>query len=548
MPDNVMPPTRTATGRKAGYGRTALTVTDQFCGAGGSSIGAVAAGAELRLAMNHWKLAIDTHNSNFPNAAHACADISSTDPRRFPSTDILITSPECTNHTSAKGKKRPTMQGDLWNPHPVIDPAAERSRATMWDVPRFAEHHGYKLVVVENVVEARQWVMWDAWLMAMHSLGYDHQAVYFNSMHAPPVPQSRDRMYVVFWRRGNRQPDLEFRPAAHCIRCERIVEARQAWKNPLRRWGKYRAQYVYVCGTCTTVVEPFAHPAAEAIDWALPSQRIGDRERPLAPKTLARIRAGIERFWPAAIVQGAGHTYEHGSYKRAWSTQAPLPTQMTTLLHGIATAPAFSVQLDQPGDGFRCRRLDQPLPTQTARLATALVQPPAFITELRGGGSVARSVREPLATVTASGNHHGLVTPPRGLVVSNFSPGWVRDADAEPIGSITTRAHHSLLEPPDSFLVSYYGQSDASSTSRPMGTVTTRDRHALVTADEPARDIDVDDCRFRMLEPHEVGRAMAFPSDYTVLGNKRDRVRQYGNAVTPPVMAQILERCIATLR
>jgi DNA (cytosine-5)-methyltransferase 1 len=32
------------------------------------------------------------------------------------------------------------------------DAAAERSRATMWDVPRFAETHRYQAVVVENVV------------------------------------------------------------------------------------------------------------------------------------------------------------------------------------------------------------------------------------------------------------------------------------------------------------------------------------------------------------------------------------------------------------
>lgn len=88
--------------RKKSY----ITVTDQFCGAGGSSIGATQAGAEVRLAMNHWKLAIETHNTNFPNVDHDCTDISAVDPRRYPSTDILITSPECTNHSLAKGKPR----------------------------------------------------------------------------------------------------------------------------------------------------------------------------------------------------------------------------------------------------------------------------------------------------------------------------------------------------------------------------------------------------------------------------------------------------------
>jgi hypothetical protein len=37
-----------------------LTITDQFCGAGGSSIGAAAHGFRLRLAMNHWRVAFST--------------------------------------------------------------------------------------------------------------------------------------------------------------------------------------------------------------------------------------------------------------------------------------------------------------------------------------------------------------------------------------------------------------------------------------------------------------------------------------------------------
>ncbi len=83
------------------------------------------------------------------------------------------------------------------------DAAAERSRATMWDVPRFAERHAYRAIVVENVVEAAKWVGWRGWLTTMTDLGYDHQLVSLNSMHAqaidaPRAPQSRDRLYIVF--------------------------------------------------------------------------------------------------------------------------------------------------------------------------------------------------------------------------------------------------------------------------------------------------------------------------------------------------------------
>jgi DNA (cytosine-5)-methyltransferase 1 len=38
---------------------------------------------------------------------------------------------------------------------------------------------------------------------------------------------------------------------------------------------------------------------------------------------------------------------------------------------------------------------------------------------------------------------------------------------------------------------------------------------------------------------------MAFHPDYTVLGNRREQVRQLGNAVTPPA-AEWLIRAIAT--
>src|SRR5207253_1921557 len=137
-----------------------ITITDMFCGAGGSSQGAHAIGLRVRMAANHWQLAVDSHAENFPDADHDCADISSTDPRRYPTTTILWASPECTNHSQAKGRKREAkhLQLALGDDQPPLpDEAAERSRATMWDVPRFAEYHAYPYIVVENVTDARHW-------------------------------------------------------------------------------------------------------------------------------------------------------------------------------------------------------------------------------------------------------------------------------------------------------------------------------------------------------------------------------------------------------
>lgn len=218
---------------------SSFTYTDQFCGAGGSSIAAEdeEIGGKVALALNHWAVAIETHNKNFPDTYHERVDISKVDPRRYNRTSALITSPECTNHSLAKGVKRQTQQ-DLFGSQQV-DPAAVRSRATMFDVVAFTEQHRYDLVVVENVVDIRKWILWDAWWQAMTLLGYHGQVVYFNSMfaHIDPwkvnklhdfVPKSRDRIYVVFTKKGNKAPDLNFRPLAYCEHCSEKVESVQS--------------------------------------------------------------------------------------------------------------------------------------------------------------------------------------------------------------------------------------------------------------------------------------------------------------------------------
>lgn len=97
-----------------------FSVTDLFCGAGGSSLGATQAcrgdrGVQIRIAVNHWRKAVDSHAANFHDTDHDCADISQVHPSRYPRTSILIASPECTNYTRAKGKKRKDLyEADLW--------------------------------------------------------------------------------------------------------------------------------------------------------------------------------------------------------------------------------------------------------------------------------------------------------------------------------------------------------------------------------------------------------------------------------------------------
>ncbi|GHJ45870.1 DNA cytosine methyltransferase [Catellatospora sp. TT07R-123] len=458
-----------------------LTLLDMMCGAGGSTRGATLVdGVQALFAINHWPQAIATHHANFPTVAHDCADISQVDPRRYPSTDLLWASPECTNHTQAKGIRDADKVPDVYG-QTLPWQAAERSRATMWDVVRFAEARRlagrpYLGMVIENVIEVVKWLPYRAWLLALRDLGYCLHQVHLNSMFAqaggPGAPQSRDRWYcVAHLATLGRCPDLDTwaRPLATCDRCGITQRPDQDWKRPDRSWGRYgtHGQYVWACptpGCGRNRVHPSVLPAATAIDLTLTGTRIGDRPTPLAAKTMARITDGLRR-----------HT-RHTDAK--------------------VTVPPIVVPLEGRATVAHVRPVDQPLRAQTGRHQDALVVP------MRNHGIARPAATHPLPTVTAAGNHHALLTWP------------------------------SLLLP-------YHSNGRAHPTHQPMATLTTRDRYALIDT-PPAFAIDPMECDFRMLEPSEIAAGMAFDADYQILGTRRARVRQAGNAVTPPAARDLI--------
>ncbi|MFE2850629.1 DNA cytosine methyltransferase [Streptomyces lavendulae] len=497
---------------------TELTVMDWFCGAGGSSQGAHSIpGVRVARAANHWERAIESHAANFPEVDHYRGDIREAPVDRWPVTDIFWASPECPQWSNARGKKRDfadSLQGDLFGDTFAPSEEVERSRALMEEVPMYLrgvqERGGLvKAGVVENVVDVRAWDQWDRWLGEIKKLGYKTRTIALNSMHADPralhaAPQSRDRLYVAYWHESlGRTPDWSkwLRPRAWCTGCDEWVCAVQVFKDPAKDMGRYRQQYVYRCPQVkcrNQIVEPSTLPAAVAIDWTLPGQRIGDRSKPLADKTLARIQAGLDKFARPMVVPAGGTWRETGT-----PLDDPMPTRTTRENDGLAIPPLLIPV--EGRDGKEPASANSPLRTQTARNETGLAWLPFMVT-MRGGGDQlrGRAIHDALGTVSANGNHHGLVAP-------NTAVDWQH------------------------LLVPYYGNGTARPVSDPVGTLSTRDRYALVKG-----DVDINDVLFRMLEPHEIGRAMSFADQYIVLGSKRERVRQYGNAVTPNAAEVIL--------
>ncbi|MGH8880343.1 MAG: DNA cytosine methyltransferase [Stackebrandtia sp.] len=496
-----------------------LTFTDIFCGAGGSSIGLAAAGFELRLAANHWQRAVETHSSNFRDADHLCADVNNYDMRRLPRTDVLWASPICTEASPAGGRRRSKKpaagQLDLLADGAVEQAGFTRTRATFHDVIRATEVHRYTAVLVENVVEvAWDWELFDWWVDGMCRLGYDVQFVSVSSAHVggpgnPYAPQWRDRLYLVFTRTGVPLPDVAPRPLARCRDCDQDVHAVQSWKPDVRSYGprrapvgKYRAQYVYRCPNTRcrhALVEPYVLPAAAVIDWSNTGARIGDRARPLAASTMARIRAGLEMYAEPAIVRSCGADNPGTEHMRVRPAAGDaLGTQLTSGSHALLV-PVGGTWNDT-----------------------------AYPTGL------------PMRTRTANPKgYESIVVPPGAFVVKNYTPRgshrqMVKDATTEPLGALTLQDHHGLVIP--------YRKGKAKRASEPLHTLSTIDSAGVL---RPA--VDPLDCHYRMLQPREQLRAQRFPDTYLVTGNKGEQTMQAGAAVSSNVAQWLGQRVAAAL-
>jgi DNA (cytosine-5)-methyltransferase 1 len=143
------------------------TATDLFAGGGGSSEGLAQAGYRIVVAANHEPVAVATHRLNHPDTDHRTKDLSEVDWRTFPTTDVLWASPSCVWHARSGGRRRPPAEVEK-----LRRDAGAIDRATAFAVIAAAEVHKYAAIVVENVPEFKNWVLYPWWLDGLRSLGY----------------------------------------------------------------------------------------------------------------------------------------------------------------------------------------------------------------------------------------------------------------------------------------------------------------------------------------------------------------------------------------
>lgn len=258
-----------------------LTFVDLFCGGGFGARGAVRGGGIPLLGLDAWEMATKTYKSNFPKADVLTeliekVDIAGLGKQYQP--DVLLTSPECTSHSIARGAKA----------------GKESSRETAMGIVPWVQSMKPRWVIVENVNRMKQWNRHNELVETIEGLGYTVSDLFLNSADFGSA-QARKRMFLVCDRDGT------------TISKEELVTLANAKKQSARDIIDWDADYP------TTVLEKPGR-AQPTLDRA------------------ARAIAAIGRKKPFIIV------YYGSDYAGGWQTiDAPLRTVTTVDRFALVT-------------------------------------------------------------------------------------------------------------------------------------------------------------------------------------------------------------------
>ena len=204
-----------------------IRVLDLFSGGGGSSYGARSAGATIVAGVDAWGVASKTYARNFPHAAALNLRLEGDEIHQAVANlgriDLLLASPECTNHTCARGSR----------------PVCEDSRLTAWQVLHHARALRPKWIVIENVIQMRSWTRFRDFERELLDLDYN---IWPHVLDASDfgVPQSRRRLFLVCSRDG-KTIEVEA-PMGPRATARSILDPEGQWKvTPLFREGRAEA-------------------------------------------------------------------------------------------------------------------------------------------------------------------------------------------------------------------------------------------------------------------------------------------------------------------
>ena len=476
-----------------------IFVADLFAGAGGTSSGAAraiaASGRSMNLvAVNHWQVAVDTHQLNHPNAQHYVQDLEHADPELLvPSghLDILLASPECRYFSRARGGK----------------PAHDQDRMSPWIVQRWLTSIDVTRILVENVPEFIHWgpllpsgkadktrrgLYFQQWFQAIIGLGYQAE---WRLLNAADFGDATTRIRFFLQARNDGKPITWPNPTHN-------KQGRADMMGQLPKWR----------GAC------------DIIDWSNPGRSLLDhpkyRKRPLSVKTRRRIAKGLQRF--------AGPLAErYISLLDIPRVPSDPPNCAAPLSQQTHTAQPFIIANRNQNAP---KPMDHPIPTATTSTGggSCLIQAQAtpFVIGQQSC-SAPRQTLEPVPTVAAAGAI-SLIQP---SIIPLTDPNDVPDGH-EPLSNILSNHDHACIE------------HTAHEPEHPQN---------LAELD-PRRVIEIDgtlhilDIKFRMLQNNELARAMGFQdedTDYRFVGNITQVARQIGNAVPVNIASALVSAALA---
>jgi len=210
-----------------------LTFVDLFCGGGFGGRGAVAGGGTPLLGVDSWYIATDTYKENFPKADVLCSPIEELDPYALAedySPDVLLTSPECTSHSIARGAK----------------PGTEKSRETAIGILPWLDAMKPRWLIVENVNRMKKWNRHNELVETIEGAGYKVNDLYLNAADFG-TPQARKRMFLICDREGSiiSEEDLK------SIHRRQRKTARQI----LAKEGTYKSSPLYKPGRAQATID-----------------------------------------------------------------------------------------------------------------------------------------------------------------------------------------------------------------------------------------------------------------------------------------------------
>ena len=525
-------------------------------------------------AVNHWNLAVAVHKVNFPTIQAHEEDITEITAATYGITDcdMLWASPSCVHHSRARGGK------------PMSD--QQRSHADEV-VERWLKVANVSVLLVENVPEFADWGP----LYTTHSGGCHGGEKCLKVCHFDkPIPQRKGeyfRRFQASLKALGYKTEYRILCAAdfgdptkrHRFFMQAVKDGHSiVWPEPTHRDPKKGADMF-------TGHLPVWRTAAECIDWSIPCPSIFDRKRPLADATLRRIAAGVVRYVleakrPFLVNLSHGGRLEDLDEPMRTLTAEPkggdraiiVPTLvgvggragqsrprgvdepfgvLTTKADGALVAAFLSTYHGaRPGEmetDPRGASLDAPVPTLATAKHHALIAATLIQTgygEAEGQAPRILDIQAPLGTVVAGGIKHALIA---ATIMTNTT-GHAPTELGEPIPAITTGNHHALVA---SFLTKYHqtgGQWQP--LTDPLHAVTTKDEFGLVTVEINGETYIITDIGMRMLQPHELAKAMGFPDGFQWIGEhgkpltKAQQVKMIGNACPVNTVAELIKAVV----